>query len=1178
MQRSRLILTSLRHYWRTTLAVLVGVMVATAVISGALIVGDSVRASLRKMSLDRLGDVDLVLKSDRFFREDLADELQESSDFTKRFDAIAPVLKMTGGFERTLDDEVTRRIGKVNTYGVDERLWNLLEHEDVALPQDDQVVLNARTARDLGAAPGDEVTLWIEVPSSVPRDTLLGERDETATEIVLTVSDVLDEETDAGRLDLNPNQQLPVVAFVSLKTLQNGIGLAKQRPSRRNRAGSPARVNALFVSAKTEADGAGATAPVAAEALTELLSDVVTLDDLSLRLVENKKHGYISLESEQMILEDTLSDRAGDAAKKLGMPTSSVFVYLANRLSNAADADAFSMYSIVAGIDSLSAQPPFGPMTFTDPPAAEQAFSVGENPIVLNAWLAEDLKASVGDKITLAYHEVGAHGELPEIEQSFTVSGIVELDDTPAADPGLTPTVKGVTDAKTLRDWEQPFEMDLDAVTDRDDAYWDLHRATPKAFLPLEDAQELWKNRYGGLTSLRIAPTKGELLETSRETFQRAYLASLDLTEVGLAFQPVKFQGLKAASGTTPFAGLFVGFSFFLIVSATLLISILFRLGIEQRARDIGLLSAVGFSQRQVNRLFLAEASWLVVIGGILGSVLGVAYAALMVHGLKTWWFDAIGTRFLFVEVTPLSLATGFAISVAMGVVVVWWALRSLRNLSTRELLSGTTEEQSIVLDAKRVRRAARVAQISGAIGGVLALAGIAGVLPEIEAFGGFSVKTASFFVVGIATLVASIALLAVWLDSDKTAAVRGRGLAGTATLGLRNAARNRRRSVLSVALIASASFVIIAVAAGHRNPAVETPDFNSGNGGFRYVAESSTPLLPDLNTAKGRDELDLRVESGSDDEALLDKTLVMPFRVNPGENASCLNIYKTSLPTILGVTPKMIERGGFKFADTRAEHPWKLLTQTSDDGTIPVLGDLNTLQYSLHKGIGKTIGVPNDDAPEHTLKVAGMFDSSVFQGVLLMSEENFQKLFPDRAGFQYFLIGDRDADQPLSPEEAKRTVDVLETGLSPFGFDSERVVDRIASFLAVQNTYLSTFQTLGGLGLLLGTIGLSTVMLRNVLERRSELALLRAVGFRRGNVSLLVLIENAALLLWGLVAGGGSALLAMLPHLTTVGADVPWQLCGGILAAVFAVGMLASVAAVAEAVRTPIVATLRGE
>jgi hypothetical protein len=75
-----------------------------------------------------------------------------------------------------------------------------------------------------------------------------------------------------------------------------------------------------------------------------------------------------------------------------------------------------------------------------------------------------------------------------------------------------------------------------------------------------------------------------------------------------------------------------------------------------------------------------------------------------------------------------------------------------------------------------------------------------------------------------------------------------------------------------------------------------------------------------------------------------------------------------------------------------------------------------------------------------------------------------------------------------------------------------------------------------------------------------------------------MVLWENSLLLIWGIAAGTISALLAMWPHLATTSADVPWLSVAGILIGVFFVGMAAAFLAVAEAVRTPIVETLRGE
>jgi ABC-type antimicrobial peptide transport system permease subunit len=102
-------------------------------------------------------------------------------------------------------------------------------------------------------------------------------------------------------------------------------------------------------------------------------------------------------------------------------------------------------------------------------------------------------------------------------------------------------------------------------------------------------------------------------------------------------------------------------------------------------------------------------------------------------------------------------------------------------------------------------------------------------------------------------------------------------------------------------------------------------------------------------------------------------------------------------------------------------------------------------------------------------------------------------------------------------------------------------------------------------------------VLLRNVWERRSELALLRAVGYRLGTLNRLVFVENALLLLLGLGAGVLAALIAIAPHVAG-GGSVPWGRLAAMLGAVLVVGLLAAGAAVVASVRTPIVQGLRRE
>lgn len=1149
LTQNGLIVRGLRHAWRTNLAIVLGVAVSAAVIGGALIVGDSVRASLRQMTLDRLGDVDQVVTGPRFFTQQLSESV-----------SAAPAIVMVAGVQRKAD-AFTRRASQVNVYGIESRGWQLLRGNPAQCPQGPTAVINQPLAGALGAAVGQEITIWIELPSAVPRDTLLGKRDNDAQEVTVTVAAILPDGPGAARFGLNPTQQLPMNVYVSLDTLQDALDLAAIKPTKRDPVGAPARINSMLI---------GASTPPTAD-LTKQLRERWTLNDLNLRIVHDKALNALSIESEQMLLEPRFTQAAQDAAVKLGVPTSPVLVYLANWLRNPNDAKAYSMYSTVAGLDLLEIPAEFGPFEFV----GEKPSSWSEGDVILNEFLAEDLKVRVGDTIRFGYHLVGSQGELPEEERTAVVRGIVKMTGA-AIDQNLTPHVKGVTDADSLDDWDQPFPMKLDEVTNRDDQYWTDYRATPKAFFRLDAAQKLWRSRYGSLTSVRIAIPAGKTFEETRATVTQSLLASINPADVGLAVQPVKSIGLQAASGATDFTGLFIGFSFFLILAAMILVGLLFRLALEQRVRQLGLLGAIGWSPSQIRRLMLGEGAALVIVGSVLGGVLAVGYAQVMIYGLKTWWIGAIGTRFLIVDVQPLALMIGILAAGATSFGAIIWGLRQLRTISLRERLAGVSDVTTT--DTTRSHAGLRAA-ISGGVAVVLILASGLGLMPAQEAFSGFSWSVVAFFLAGMLFLACGLWTFSAWLQVGHHGAVPRRGMGGLVRLGGRNAARRRPRSVLTMGLIASATFVVAAVAAGHKNPAREAPDKTSGNGGFTLVAESSSPILYDLNTEDGRRKVNLEARTPAQAAALA-AMKIFPFRTKPGEDASCLNLFQSRAPTILGVPEAMIQRGGFKFIGGGSEM-WQKLhggTLAITDGIslhgdeVPVLGDMNTLMFNLKKGVGGKLAYPAEDATFKTwLTVQGMFDGAVFQGVLLMSEENFLKLFPERKGFQYFLV-------EVPPEHAVAAAELLETELAEYGFDTEPVAERLARFLAVQNTYLSTFQSLGGLGLLLGTIGLATVMLRNVLERQAELALLRAVGFRSSQIATLVLSETVLLLGWGLVTGTVAALLSMGPHLMSTGADVPWGSGAGLLFAISLTGLLSAAMAVRTAVSVPIVTTLRGE
>jgi len=289
------------------------------------------------------------------------------------------------------------------------------------------------------------------------------------------------------------------------------------------------------------------------------------------------------------------------------------------------------------------------------------------------------------------------------------------------------------------------------------------------------------------------------------------------------------------------------------------------------------------------------------------------------------------------------------------------------------------------------------------------------------------------------------------------------------------------------------------------------------------------------------------------------------------------LNLYEPKNPRIMAPRADFLSAGRFAFQASLAAsaedqaNPWRLLDRAEPDGAVPVIADANSMAYVLHRGLGDDLVISNGGR-SITLRFVASLHDSIFQSELLMSEANFLKLFPEQNGFQFLLV---DAGT-VSPDAAQSEI---ESALGDFGADATRPAERLAAFHRVENTYLSTFQTLGGFGLLLGTVGLATVLVRNVLERRRELGLLGAVGFGRRDFLLMAAAENTVLVVCGLVAGSVSAGLAIAPAVAERGGRVPLSSGAALLLfSVLVVALLSSVAATAAATRGPLLDSLRAE
>lgn len=199
--------------------------------------------------------------------------------------------------------------------------------------------------------------------------------------------------------------------------------------------------------------------------------------------------------------------------------------------------------------------------------------------------------------------------------------------------------------------------------------------------------------------------------------------------------------------------------------------------------------------------------------------------------------------------------------------------------------------------------------------------------------------------------------------------------------------------------------------------------------------------------------------------------------------------------------------------------------------------------------------------------RVVGLLANSMLQGSLMIGERNFEQHFPQVSGYRVFLI------RTASPQEVRP---VLENRLGDLGMDVTATHTVLARLMAVQNTYLRTFQSLGALGLLLGTVGLAIAQLRSALERRGELAVMRAIGFARRRLAGAVMLETALVLAVGIGCGVLCAALAVTPYLLT---GQSWPPIAEPVVAVLLIatfGMAAGSLAVARVVRMPLLDALR--
>jgi len=1015
-----------------------GIAISATVITGSLIVGDSVRFSLNKIVENRLGKITHVVRyGDRYFSADLAPKL---ADDLKVKTASALLVE---GIGTSGDGSI--RVGNIQVLGIDRCFDDMAGIQDYySKLSGDEVILSSNLAGRLGLAIDDEILLRLTKASLIPLSAPFVSDQESVISVRLRVVGIAGTEQ-MGRFNLRNSQTSPYNAFISYEKLCELMDFK-------------GKANLIFLSANED---------LTIDQVSKEIRENWSLSDAGIRLESLEEQNEFNLTSERVFIDEMVAD----ALLKIRGLKYPVFTYFVNSLKTNGKSTPYSFVSTAT--DSM----------------------LSGDEMIINEWLANDLDAVPGDSIEMEFFIVGPLRELDVQTRKLRVKSVVKME-SHFADQKLMPDLPGLSDAGNCRDWETGIPVKLEQIRDKDEDYWKKYRGTPKVFISLNTAKNLWSNRFGNYTAFRYS---GEI--TTEDELSGNILSLLSPESLGFNIEEVRKSGEVASQNGVDFSGLFTSLSFFLLAGGVILTVLLFLMNIENRTEQISTLSAMGIPLKSIRRLILTEGMIIALAGSLLGLLMAIFYNRVIFFTLNGIWSDIVRTDMLLVDIRLQTMLTGLAITLLISWLSMFLPLNSFLK---KKLLSLQRRETSA--NSKNVLVFAVAAAIVSGISGIALIAA--------QIFRGELTNQSIFFLAGGLILISGLSGFYYLLKRSVKQSGSALSLSG---LSRKSVYRNPVRSMSIVILFAIGSFLVVTTGSNRKNLFRNAEQKSSGTGGFLYYAETTVPVLRNLN------EAEMRYEYGFSESYRF-----FQFRVSEGDDASCLNLNRISNPAILGANPpELKERFSFvtrtDFLDY--DDPWASLEQELPGGLIPAIADETVIKWGLGAKVGDTLLYKDSQGGDLKLLLIGGLAPSIFQGNVIISDRNFLRSFPESSGTKVFMIEGMMQDTSLISEETSM-------GLRDFGWDLALSSIRLAEFNSITNTYLSIFMVMGALGLLLGTVGLAIVLFRSIMERKQEIALLRAVGFSKSGIRRLIVVEYMILLITGVCIGFFTSVVSTLPSI----------------------------------------------
>ncbi|HLO60176.1 MAG TPA: ABC transporter permease [Bacteroidales bacterium] len=620
MNPLKFIVRSLFFYRKQHAGLFLGMVVSAAVLTGALIIGDSIQFSLERMVDKRLGKTSYaVIGGSRFMESKLALNLNNDLQCP-----VSPMLMLKG---IALNPENDARVNQAMILGIDGS-FNSISSMPLPGLTGDEALVNTNTANRLNLKVGDDLIIRVQSASMIPVNAPFSREPAPSVAIRLTVKSIISDDQ-AGGFNLSNSQSAVFNVFTSVDVLGDKMNL-------------PGLANILLISQGRN--------PINNKVISESINRVWTLKDMGLSLkLRNKGQDY-DVVSDRIFI-DTIVQYT---VKKAGIPNEEILTYLINDIASHGNHTPYSFASAVSSAISGS--------------------KLNENEVLVNRWTADDLGVLKGDSVRLTWYQIGPRRTLHETTQQFLIKEIVENDN--GADSTLMPKFPGLSEAGNCSDWDAGVPIDMERIRDKDEKYWDDYRGTPKVILSSLQGLKMWRNSFGSATALRF---REAYVPATRLT--SLLLSSIKPSDLGIQIVQVRKESMNATENSVNFTELFLGMSFIVIAAGLLLSVLLFSLHFDRRSAETALLSALGYSQKRITGMRMVEASFVILSGSTVGALVGIFYNKALIEAINTIWQDMVRMNVLTVHVKGSTLILGILTSTLFAVVpVAFVTMRKLKQ------------------------------------------------------------------------------------------------------------------------------------------------------------------------------------------------------------------------------------------------------------------------------------------------------------------------------------------------------------------------------------------------------------------------------------------------------------------------------------------------------------------